>query len=85
MFREIVRENLFLTLFRATAESYASENASRLASMQTAERRIEEHITELRRRYDQERQEGITAELLDLISGYDASGRRGDLDILERT
>jgi len=73
MFRETVREYLFLTLFRAAAESHASENASRLAAMQTAEHRIEEHLTELARRYNLEMQERITAELQDLLTGYEAT------------
>jgi F-type H+-transporting ATPase subunit gamma len=71
MFRETLREHLFFTLFRAAAESHASENASRLASMQTAESRIEEHVGELRRRFNQEWQERVTAELLDLLTGYE--------------
>jgi F-type H+-transporting ATPase subunit gamma len=77
MFRETVREHLFFTLFRAAAESFASENASRLASMQTAEKRIEEHVTELRRRYNREWQGSVTAELLDLLTGYEATAPLG--------
>ncbi len=38
----LVREYLFVSLFRACAESLASENASRLAAMQRAEKNIDE-------------------------------------------
>ena len=37
----LVREYLFVSLFRACAESLASENASRLAAMQRAEKNID--------------------------------------------
>ena len=36
----LLREYLFVSLFRACAESLASESASRLAAMQAAERKI---------------------------------------------
>ena len=36
--RALIREYLFITLFRACAESLASENASRLAAMERADR-----------------------------------------------
>jgi F-type H+-transporting ATPase subunit gamma len=38
--RALVREYLFISLFRACAESLASENASRLAAMERADRNI---------------------------------------------
>ena len=40
--RAFVREYLFVSLFRACAESLASENASRLAAMQRADKNIDE-------------------------------------------
>jgi F-type H+-transporting ATPase subunit gamma len=70
LFSELVREHLFISLFAAAARSQASENASRLASMEAAERRIEERIHELRGRFNQQRQQRITEELLDLVTGY---------------
>ena len=42
LFRALIREYLFVSLYRAFAESLASENASRLASMQVAERNIDD-------------------------------------------
>ena len=40
--RALIREYLFVSLFRACAESLASENASRLAAMQRADKNIDD-------------------------------------------
>ena len=72
LFASLVRQYLFVALFRAFAESLASENASRLAAMQAAENNIEEKIDELHARYHQRRQAAVTEELLDVISGFEA-------------
>ena len=68
----LVREHLFVACYRAFAESLASEHASRLAAMQTAEKRIEEQLENLHRRYHRQRQSSITEELMDIVSGYEA-------------
>jgi F-type H+-transporting ATPase subunit gamma len=68
----LMRHYLFVSLFRACAESLAGENASRIAAMQAAERNIEERLDELRSEYNQLRQTAITEELLDVITGYEA-------------
>ncbi len=47
--RALIREYLFISLFRACAESLASENASRLAAMQRADKNIDELLENLRR------------------------------------
>lgn len=70
--RALVREYLFVTLFRACAESLASENASRLAAMQRADKNIEELLGDLNVTYHRLRQSGIDEELFDVISGYEA-------------
>lgn len=69
----LVRQYIFIELFRAFAESLASENASRLAAMQVAERNIEERLDALRTRYHAFRQQSITQELLDIVSGFIAT------------
>lgn len=74
LFRHLLQEYLFAGLFRATAQSLAGENAMRLASMQGAEKNIEERIEELTSSYQQVRQSGITSELLDITSGFEAIG-----------
>jgi len=72
LFSALIRHYLFISLFRAFAESLASENASRLASMQGAERNIQDQLSELTMQYHQQRQMSITEELLDIVSGFEA-------------
>lgn len=72
LFSDLVREYLFVSVCRAFAESSASENASRLASMQAAERNIDDRISELVAEYHRQRQMAITEELLDIVSGWEA-------------
>lgn len=71
LFSALVRQYLFTALFRACAESLAGENASRIASMQSAERNIGELLLDLRTQYNQQRQTGITEELLEVITGFE--------------
>jgi F-type H+-transporting ATPase subunit gamma len=68
----LIREYLFVSLFRAAAESLASENASRLAAMQRADKNIDELLDNLNRNFHRFRQNSIDEELFDVISGYDA-------------
>lgn len=68
----LIGEYLFVSLFRACAESLASENASRLAAMERAEKNIDELLTSLQGRFHQVRQSRIDEELFDLIAGFDA-------------
>jgi len=74
IFRALVREYLFVSLYRAFAESLASENASRLAAMQSAEKNIEERLEELFGQFHRQRQSTITEELLDIVCGFEALG-----------
>ena len=67
-----VREYLFVSLFRACADSLASENASRLAAMQRAEKNIDELLEDLNRTFHRLRQSGIDEELFDVVSGFEA-------------
>jgi F-type H+-transporting ATPase subunit gamma len=68
----LVQQRLFVVIYRALAEALASEHATRLAAMQAAERNIEERRDDLRQLYRLRRQETITRELLDVVSGYEA-------------
>jgi F-type H+-transporting ATPase subunit gamma len=70
----LIRQYLFVFLFRAFIESSASENASRLQSMESAEQNIEERLEELRASFQRIRQTSITEELLDIASGFEALG-----------
>jgi F-type H+-transporting ATPase subunit gamma len=71
LFSSLIRQYFFVSLFRACAESLASEHASRLASMQGAEKNIKERMQELDTQFQQQRQDAITEELLDVISGFE--------------
>lgn len=66
-----IREFLSVLLFRACAESLASENSTRLAAMQRAEKNIDEIRQQLDRRYHRLRQDSIDEELFDVVSGYE--------------
>jgi len=68
----LIREYLFISLFRACAESLASENTSRLAAMQRAEKNIDELLEDLNQHFNQQRQSAIDEELFDVISGFEA-------------
>ncbi len=70
--RALIREYLFVSLFRPCAESLASENASRLAAMQRADKNIDELLEDLNRTFHRLRQSGIDEELFDIISGFEA-------------
>jgi F-type H+-transporting ATPase subunit gamma len=72
LLQSLIKEYLFVSLFQAFAESLASENAARLASMQVAERNIEERLKELVSEFHQCRQTAVTSELLDIISAFEA-------------
>jgi F-type H+-transporting ATPase subunit gamma len=70
----LVREYLFISLFRACAESLASENASRLAAMQRADKNISDLLERLHATSNRLRQSGIDEELFDVIAGFEALG-----------
>ena len=75
--RALIREYLFISLFRACAESLASENASRLAAMQRADKNIDDLLETLHGTFHQLRQSGIDEELFDVISGFEALSVEG--------
>jgi F-type H+-transporting ATPase subunit gamma len=68
----VLQEYLFIMLFQACAESLASENATRLAAMQRAEKNIEDMLDDMKRRFQRIRQESIDEELFEVVAGYDA-------------
>ncbi|MGD9822138.1 MAG: F0F1 ATP synthase subunit gamma, partial [Aminobacteriaceae bacterium] len=70
-FGGLLREYFFVSVFRACAESLASENASRLAAMERADRNIDDLLEDLGRSYHRLRQSGIDEELFDVLAGYE--------------
>ena len=73
--RAFIREYLFVSLFRACAESLASENASRLAAMQRADKNIDELLEDFNGRFHRVRQDAIDEELFDVIAGVEVLAR----------
>jgi F-type H+-transporting ATPase subunit gamma len=69
---ELIDGYLFVSLFKACAESLASENSSRLAAMQRAEKNIEELLDDLSHKFHSLRQSTIDEELFDVVSGFEA-------------
>jgi F-type H+-transporting ATPase subunit gamma len=74
--RALIREYLYISLFRACAESLASENASRLAAMARADRNIKDLLEQLRSHLHRKRQSVIDEELFDVTAGYKAQVER---------
>lgn len=68
----LLREDLFVALYRAIAEAKTAEHGARLSAMQAAEQNIEERLEILRNEYQQLRQSRITEEILDVVSGFEA-------------
>ena len=70
IFSDLIQQYFFITLYRSFCYSLASENASRLASMQSAEKNIDERLEDLNEEYRRKRQNQITEEINDVISGF---------------
>jgi F-type H+-transporting ATPase subunit gamma len=71
MFSHLIRHYLFVSFYRAFAQSLASENAARLIAMQAAEKNILELEEKLQASFREQRQASITSELFDIISGFE--------------
>ncbi len=70
IFSDLIQQYYFITLYRSFCYSLASENASRLSSMQAAEKNIDERLDDLNEEYRRKRQNQITEEINDVISGF---------------
>lgn len=72
MFTELVNESLMINVGKEINASLAAEHYTRMTNMQNAEKNIDENLEELNLIYQQQRQEDITDELIDVISGAEA-------------
>jgi F-type H+-transporting ATPase subunit gamma len=61
-----------MSLFKACAESLASENSSRLSAMQRAEKNIDKLLENQSSSFQRLRQSSIDEELFDVVSGFEA-------------
>jgi F-type H+-transporting ATPase subunit gamma len=71
----LIAEYVFISLYRLLAESYASEQASRLVAMDSATRNTAEFLDDLRRQERRERQNLVTRQVLELIAARRAGAR----------
>lgn len=72
MFTELVNESLMINVGKEINASLEAEHYTRMTNMQNAEKNIDENLEELNLIYQQQRQEDITDELIDVISGAEA-------------
>lgn len=69
LLEELIADHVFALLVEAAVESLASENAARFAAMEAAHDNIAKRLDRLRQEAREARQDEITDELLELISG----------------
>jgi len=74
LLQRLADEYLLAEITRAIMQSLASENGARLRVMEAADRNIDDKLHTLRRNERAQRQEAITAELLDVVTGVEAIG-----------
>jgi len=74
--RRLIEEYYFIRFYWAFVETVASENSVRLQSMEAARANIEDSLADLESRRRILRQNEITEELMDVISGAEAVTRR---------
>ena len=72
LLQRLAGEYLFAEISRAVMESLASENGARLGVMENADRNIADKLEAIQRRERALRQESITAELIDVVTGAEA-------------
>ena len=72
LFAALLRNHIFASVFRASAEAIVTENAARLALMQQAEQAVDDRLEEVGGQFRLVRQDEITNELMDIIVGFEA-------------
>jgi F-type H+-transporting ATPase subunit gamma len=72
LLERLITDYVFALLIEAVIESIASENAARFAAMEAAHDNIARKLEQLRRDGRQARQDEITTELLDIVTGAEA-------------
>ena len=69
---ELLPRNISVQIFRALLENAASEQGARMSAMDNATRNAGEMIDKLTIQYNRSRQQAITSELIEIISGAEA-------------
>lgn len=68
----LIKEYLMIELCTALTYSLSAEHHTRMVNMQNAEKNIDETLHLLNQEYQQKRQDAITEELIDVVSGSEA-------------
>jgi len=71
--KSLIPQWLKLTLFASLAESFAGEQGARMTSMNKATDNATELIKDLNLQYNKVRQASITNEIIEIVSGANAS------------
>lgn len=69
---DLLAKHFNLTVYRAMSESVASEHGARMTAMENASNNAKEMINKLTLTYNKLRQEKITTELIEIVSGAEA-------------
>ena len=69
---KLIQEYLMIVLSGAITMSLAAEHHARMINMQNAEKNIDESLEQMNLEFQQKRQEAITEELIDVVSGSEA-------------
>ena len=72
LFSALIKEGLLIAMIRLLNSSLAAEHYTRMTNMQEAEKNIDANLELMNLAYQQQRQENITDELIDIISGAEA-------------
>lgn len=70
--KELIPKIIKMRLYYATLESFVSEHGARMVAMDNATSNAEELLKNLRLQYNKARQEAITKEILEIVSGANA-------------
>ena len=69
---QLLKKNFSLQMYRAMSESVASEHGARMTAMENASNNAREMINKMTLTYNKVRQEKITTELTEIVSGAEA-------------
>lgn len=69
---DLLKKNFNLQMYRAMSESVASEHGARMTAMENASNNAKDMINKLTLTYNKARQEKITTELIEIVSGAEA-------------
>jgi F-type H+-transporting ATPase subunit gamma len=72
MIDQLLVKNFSMQVYRAMAESVASEHGARMTAMENATNNAKEVLNKLTLTYNKVRQEKITTELTEIVSGAEA-------------